>query len=87
MIHIIPFNNDQLISVFGEGLSTVIYWHVFRYRIFFIYLFMEVLIQSKAALAMTHVLIGGCAISTIVVAIAYLNNGLILLLRLPILSS
>ena len=41
---------------------------------------MEVLIQSKAALAMTHVLIGGCAISTIVVAIAYLNNGLILLL-------
>ena len=66
--NIIPFNIDQLIGASADTLSTVIYWQTFGYGLSLTCLFaIEACIQSRAALAITCIVITGCAIGAIVV--------------------
>ena len=66
--NIILFNIDQLIGASADKLSTVIYWHNFGHGLSFITVFfLELLTHSRAQLAITHFIIAGFAIGTIVI--------------------
>ena len=66
--NIILFNIDQVIGASADKIRTVIYWHNFGHGLNFISAFvLELFIQSRAQLKITHLTVAVFAIGTIII--------------------